>query len=268
MVLIRLGEDLPGSSRTLVRTGDVGHAARSLFRGAGHPDARPCGVRDHTEGMVRQQSLRRSVVTALKPTLFVSLSTDVGQRASSVQPYQATVKVRWSPDDGPDVDPDELSKMAHVQIQTYLPELFKFLPEALAVTVGSGRFAVMDLSAPECLGDMVGQGLDLGLVAQVLRGEDASLTPLRSEFPGARERILIADYLQIDPGWRGAGYGVLAMNLVVGALRELVDVAALYPMGPGLTDFAAREASHAALSRYWANSGFRPFDSIMVRDLR
>lgn len=218
--------------------------------------------------MVQQQSLRMSVVTALKPTLFVTLSTDLRQTVSSVQPYVASVKVRWSPDDGPDVDTDELSTMAHVQIQTYLPELFKFLPETLAIPVGSGRFATADLAAPECAQDLLAHGMDLGLVGHVLRGDDGDLAPLRSAFPGARDRVLIADYLQIDDDWRGSGYGVLAMNLILGAMRELVDLAALYPMGPGLTDFAERQASHDALSVYWAKAGYRPFDSIMVRDLR
>ena len=229
---------------------------------------RRCGPQDHTEDMVQQQSLRMSVVTALKPTLFVTLSTDVRQKSCSVRPYTASVKVRWSPDDGPDVDTDELSAMAHVQIQTYLPELFKFLPETLAITVGSGRFAIADLAAPECPQDLLANGMDLGLVGHVLLGQDGDLAPLRSGFPGARERILIADYLEINPDWRGAEYGVLAMNLVVEAMAELVDLAALYPMGAGLTDFGQREASHEALSRYWARAGYRRFDSIMVRDLR
>lgn len=218
--------------------------------------------------MVQQQSLRMSVVTALKPSLFVTLSTDVRQDASSVHMYVATVKVRWSPDDGPDVDTDELSEMAHVQIQTYLPELFKFLPETMAIPVGSGRFALADLAAPTCTQDLVAHGMDLGLVAAVLRGDDGDLMPLRETFPGARDRILIADFLEIHNDWRGAGYGLLAMELVLGAMRELVDVAALYPMGHGLTGLEQREASHEALSAYWAQAGYVTFDSIMVRDLR
>ncbi len=209
-----------------------------------------------------------AVVTALKPTLFVTLSTDIRQKTSAVQPMSVTVNVRWSPDDGPAVDTDELSAMAHVQIQTYLPELFKFLPETLSISVGAGRFALADLSAPTCVQDLVANGMDLGLVAQVLRGDAGDLGPLHAAFPGARERVLIADFLGIDAEWRGAGYGVLAMELVLGAFRELVDIAALYPMGPGLTDFAQREASHAQLTAVWARAGFAPFDSIMVRDLR
>jgi hypothetical protein len=218
--------------------------------------------------MVQQQSLRSAVAAALKPTLFLTVSTEVRQQRSSVQPYNVAVKVRWSPDDGPDVDTDELSAMAHVQIQTYLPELFKFLPETLSIPVGSGRFALADLAAPTCVQDLVANGMDLGLVAHVLRGEAGDLQPLHKAYPGARERVLIADFLEIDSEWRGAGYGVLAMQLLLGAFRELVDVAALYPMGPGLTDFEERESSHAALSVLWARAGYMPFDSIMVQDLR
>ena len=64
----------------------------------------------------------------LRPTLFVTLRTDVrqsshGSTPGAVQEYLASVHVEWSPDDGPDVDLAALSTLAHVDAATYLPEL-------------------------------------------------------------------------------------------------------------------------------------------------
>ena len=70
---------------------------------------------------------RLSLVTALKPTLFVTLRTDVVQDSdpAAVQEYRATVSVEWSPDDGPEVDLELPSALAHVDAEHFLPEIGK-----------------------------------------------------------------------------------------------------------------------------------------------
>ena len=57
---------------------------------------------------------RLSVVTGLRPTLHVDLTATLVQPTSPAQVYAAVVQVSWSPDDGPDVDPDALSELVGV----------------------------------------------------------------------------------------------------------------------------------------------------------
>lgn len=220
----------------------------------------------HTEVM-NAEDVRLSVVRALRATLFVSLSGDIGQDDSGIHDYTVLVKVRWSPDTGPDVDLDELSEMSHVDTQTYFPELIKSLPQSLEITVGEGSFVAADLSNPECLHLLAQRSMDLAIVGEALWGEHLDLQPLLSRYELANTRVLIANSMQIDPAWRGASYGLLATDLVIQRLRAGVALAALFPMGPGLTDLDERRASHERLMWYWAKIGFEPFEDIMVRPL-
>lgn len=211
--------------------------------------------------------LRLSVVRALRDTLFVSLRGDIGQDDSGVHDYSVDVKVCWSPDAGPEVDLAELSELSHVDAESYLPELNKSLPRSLEITVGTGSFVVADLSNPECLHMLAQRSMDLAIVGEALWGENLDLQPLLSRYDLPNTRVLIANSMQIDAAWRGSSYGLLATELVIARLRAGVALAALFPMGPGITDLEERRASHERLMWYWAKIGFEPFEDIMVRPL-
>ncbi len=205
---------------------------------------------------------------ALAPTLFVTLRTDLRQPGpSAVQEYSALIQIQWSPDDGPDVDLKVLSVLTDVDTETYLPELDKQLPDVLAVPVGRGRFVVADLVAPSCWQELAGRSLDLGLVGEALLGEAFDLSELRTAYDVVHERALIVDSVEIEPEWRGAGYGLRAAELGVQELGRCADLAALFPMRPGVVDLEERAAAAAGLSRYWAQLGFADYNGIMVREL-
>jgi hypothetical protein len=61
---------------------------------------------------------------------------------------------------------------------------------------------------------------------------------------------------------------LLAAELALRELGRCVDVAALYPMRPGLEDLDERAAANRALSQYWARLGFVDFNGIMILPLR
>lgn len=211
---------------------------------------------------------RSAVVGALADTLFVTLRTDLRQTGpSAVQEYAASIQVQWSPDEGPDVDLEVLSELTDVDTEGYLPELDKQLPDVLAVPVGRGRFVVADLAVPSCWQELVGRSLDLGLVGEALLGETFDLSELRASYDVIHERALILDSVEIDPRWRGAGYGLRAAELGIQELGKCVDLAALFPMRPGVVDLEERAQAAEALTRYWARLGFVDYNGIMVREL-
>lgn len=218
----------------------------------------------HT-GNVDAEDLRLSVVKTLRDTVYVRLTTDIEQDDSGVHDYTVSVEARWSPDDGPDVDLPELSLLSHVDAELYLPELNKSLPETLSIPVGEGSIVIADLRDSQCLHELCHRSMDLGLVGQALWGVNHDLRPLTDTYELAGSRVLIANSMQIRPEWRGAGYGLLAMGLVITRLQPGVALAALYPMQPGLADLEARTASNRQLAQYWAKIGFEEFDGIMVR---
>ncbi len=218
-------------------------------------------------GVVKSDDLRLSVVRRLRQTLFVTLITEIEQDDAGVHDYRIEVGVRWNPDEGPDVDLAELALLSHVDVESYLPELIKSLPKTLVVPVATGSVAVVDLANPDCLEQLRARSMDLALVGEALWGEDLDLRPLTEQYPLTSLRVLIANNLVVLPEWRGAGMGLLAMELVLERLRPGLALAALYPMQPGLTDFAERNASNERLSSYWSRIGFEPFEGIMVRPL-
>ena len=73
--------------------------------------------------------------------------------------------------------------------------------------------------------------------------------------------------VEIFEPWRGAELGLCATDLVIDELHTRADLAALYPMPPGLTDVDEREPAHQGLCTYWARIGFEEYDEIMVRVL-
>lgn len=210
-----------------------------------------------------------SVLQALGSTLFVTLRTDVvqTQTRSATQEYSATVQVAWSPDDGPDVDLGQLAELTGVDVENYLPEVDSLLPDTLVVPVGHGTLVRADLTAPTCWDELSGRGLDVGLVGEALLGEAFNLAELQASFEVVQGRALIVNYMEILPEWRGARYGLLATELAIRELGRCCDVAAMYPMQPGLADLDERAAANRALSAYWAQLGFVDFNGIMVRDL-
>jgi GNAT superfamily N-acetyltransferase len=212
---------------------------------------------------------RLSLLAALKPTLFVTLRTDVVQAATpaAVQEYRASINVEWSPDNGPEVDLETLSSLAHVDAEHFLPEIGNVLPETLVIPVGQAEFFSADLLSATCWQELSARGLDVGLVGEALFGEAFDLAKLRSVVDLVHGRALIVNSLEIAPAWRGAGFGLLAMELAIGELGRGADVAALYPMKPGVADLAERAAVNRALSEYWARVGFVDFNGIMIRDL-
>jgi GNAT superfamily N-acetyltransferase len=213
------------------------------------------------------ESSRRSVVDGLRPTLFVTLRTDVRQHHGSlpaVQEFLASVQVEWSPDDGPDVDLAALSALAHVDAATYLPELSRLLPETLIMPVGNGRLVSADLLSEMCWDELSALGLDVALVGEALLGEHFDLAELTAEIDLVHGRAVIVNSMEISPDWRGAQYGLLAAELALRELGRCADVAALYPMRPGLEDLDERAAANRALSQYWARLGFVDFNGIMI----
>ena len=207
------------------------------------------------------------MLEALRPTMFVTLQTDVGQQPAAVREYSARVQVEWSADQGPDVDLDELSQLAKVAAEVLVPELGSIHPTTLVVPVGHGGFVLAELDSPGCWHDLAAKGQDLGLVGESLRGEASDLSPLRTTVDLVYGRALIVNSMEIDPGWRGARYGLLAIELGMRELGRFADVAALYPMRPGLTDLEERAAANRGLAQYWAHLGFVDYNGIMILDL-
>lgn len=217
-----------------------------------------------------EDEARASVVSALRSTLFVTLQTDVVQPVSgalAVQDYTATVNVAWSPDEGPDVDLAALSALADTDVQGYLPELDHLLPDTLVLPVGEGTFTTADLWAPTCWDELAGRGHDAALVGGALLGEAFNLAELQAAFEIGLGRAVIVNSMEVVPEWRGAKYGLLALELGVRELGKCADVAALFPMEPNLEDLEAREAAARGLSDYWGQAGFVDFNGIMVKPL-
>lgn len=232
------------------------------------PRFEPGTVQDHTRYVGATNPDRASVVKGLRQTLSVTVRTELLQPTPvAVQEYTAALNVHWSPDDGPDVNRAALSELAKVDIDAYLPELDRFLPDTLAIPVGQGSFVSVDLLAPSCWTELAGRGRDLGLVGEGLLGEAFDLSELRSTLDMTHGRAVIVNYVEIAPAWRGAKYGLLAAELVIRELGRCADAAALYPMQPGLEDLGERATAAAALADYWGQIGFVDFNGIMIRDL-
>ncbi len=208
-----------------------------------------------------------SLVTAMRPTLFVTLCVDLAQTPSPVQAYRASIAVRWSPDNGPDVDLAELSERTGIDVRNYVPEVANALPDGLVAAVGEGRFATVDLSAPDCWDGLTGYSHDVSMVGEALLGEGFDQAELRAAFPVVHQRAVIVEHVEVVPEWQGAGYGLVATKLVLRELGRCADVAALYPMQPGLADLDERQASSERLARYWAQLGFARFNGIMAKSL-
>ncbi|MGB2737359.1 MAG: hypothetical protein WBC27_04880 [Candidatus Nanopelagicales bacterium] len=217
-------------------------------------------------------STRLSVVRALRSTLFITLRTDVVQPTArsatqAVHDYTGIVKVEWSPERGQDVDLTALSAMTNLDVEGFVPEVDSLLPKTLVIPVGRGEFVTADLQAPDCWEELDSRGHDLGLVGRALLGEGFDLAELRAAFELVHMRAVIVNSMEIDPEWRGAKLGLLATELAIRELGKGADVAALFPMKPGLADLAERAAANRALSGFWGHLGFVEFNGIMVRDL-
>ena len=210
---------------------------------------------------------RLSVVTGLRSTLHVELSATLVQPSSPAQVYSAIVQVSWSPDNGPDVDSEALSELVGVDTDLYLPELSSLLPDTVTVDVGHGEFVSADIGAPDCLQELADIGPGVGLVGKALFGEGLLQKELRATFELPHEHVIIVAHMEIDPQWRGAGYGLLATELVLRELGRAADIAALFPMKPGLDDLAQRDAAARALADYWGRIGFAEFNGIMAMGL-
>jgi hypothetical protein len=160
-----------------------------------------------------------------------------------------------------------LSAISGVDVEQYLPELDTLLSEALTMPVGQGHFVSLDLSIDQSWEELVRRGLDLGLVGRALAGEQGDLSQLRAAVDLKYGRAVIVSFVEVRAQWRGAGYGLLATELVIEELGRCADVAALFPMRPGVTDLSERAAVSSALSEYWGRIGFAEFNGIMIRDL-
>jgi GNAT superfamily N-acetyltransferase len=212
-----------------------------------------------------QADARLEVVRALRPTLLVTLHTELDQDETAVSHYDVDVDVVWSPDEGPEVNGDVLSALAGVDVHTYLPEVDAFLPDVLRIPVGGGDVIRADLAAPSCYDELADLGPDVQVVANALLGEDDDLRELHAAFPLVHKRALILNYIEVEPEWRGAGYGLLAAGLVLRELSAGVDVAALFPMPRGVTDLEVRAAAAQGLGEYWGRLGFVAFNGIRAR---
>lgn len=203
---------------------------------------------------------RLLVVHGLAPTLLVRLTIDVPRADShpAIRDHRATVLVRWSPD--MQVDLVTLSEMAGINGENHLPG------HDVEIEVGRGRLATVDFTVADCW-EQLSQRPDLRLVGHALMGEKFDMAELRAAYPLLHQRALIADYLEIDPTWRGAAYGLVALDLAVNELGKGSDVAALFPMRPGVQDLAERDAASLALFRYWRQIGFEEFNGIMAKGL-
>lgn len=226
----------------------------------------------HTRDVGASDPGRELVVKALRATLSVTLRTELVQpqppaTTAAVREYAAALNVHWSPDDGPDVDRATLSELANLDVDTYLPELDRFLPDTLAIPVGEGSFVVVDLRAADCWTELSSRGWDLGLVGKALLGEAFDMSELRATLDVTHGHAVIVNYVGISEDWRGAQYGLLATELVIRELGRCADLAALYPMQPGLEDLAERSTAAAALARYWQQIGFVDYNGIMIRAL-
>lgn len=213
------------------------------------------------------ESSRLAVVRTMRSTLGVEVCAELTQQPAPVVECRVRLYVRWSPDDGPDVDPTEFSRLAGVDVESYLPEVGNGLPDVLTVTVGSGMFYAVDLEAPDCWKDLAARSLDLGLVGEALLGEKFDEAELRTRFEIVHERAIIVANVEVLPQWQGGSYGLLATEVVLRELGRSADVAALYPMKPGLADLSERAAAAAGLAQYWGRIGFTDFNGIMARAL-
>ena len=104
-------------------------------------------------------------------------------------------------------------------------------------------------------------------VGKALYGESLQQKELRASYDISHGHVVIVAHMEIDPDWRGASNGLLATELVLGELGRAADAAALFPMKPGLDDFAERDASARALADYWGRIGFAEFNGIMAMPL-
>lgn len=201
---------------------------------------------------------RLAVVHGLAPSLLVRLTIEVprADRHPAIRDHAAQVFVTWSPDS--DLDPAAVSQMAGIKAENH--------SEPVRIEVGRGRLATVDLTAEDCWPALSARP-SLRLVGHALLGERLDLRELRAAYPLLHQRVLIADHLEIDEQWRGAGYGLVALDLAVNELGKGSDVAALFPMEPGVQDLAQRDAASLALFRYWSQIGFEEFNGIMAKGL-
>lgn len=207
------------------------------------------------------------VAAGMRPTLLVTLSTDVEVRDAppAVQHYAVSVCVRWSSEEGPDVDLATLSEMADVDFEDYLAEVDLLPPRTVHIPVGHGDVYVADLAAPSCWEELAQRGPDVRLVGDALLGEDFDMREVREAFDLVHQRALVLNFIEIAPQWRGADYGLLVAELAISVLGRCTDLVVLFPMAPGLTDLEQRAASNRGLGQYWGRIGFTPFNGIMAR---
>lgn len=208
---------------------------------------------------------RLAVVRDLGWTLCVRITTEVPRTdpTPAVRDHDARILVRWSADS--DVDPDTLAEMTHLGAENYLPEVASgWGPRE--IDVGWASLATIDLAVEDCWAQLA-QRQDLRLVGRALLGERLDLRELRAAYPGRHRWALVASMLQIDPHWRGAEYGLVALDLAVRELGRRADVAALFPMAPGVQDLTERDVASIGLFRYWARAGFEEFNGVMARSL-
>jgi len=211
------------------------------------------------------KSSEQSLAMSMQPSLFVTLQAHLEQTPAPVQAYRADIAVRWSPDDGLDVDLAELSERTGIDVRNYVPEVANVMPDGLVAPVGKGRFATVDLSAPDCWESLSQKGHDLAMIGEALLGEGFDQAELRAAFPVVHQRAVIVEHVEVDPEWQGAGYGLVATELVLRELGRCADLAALYPMRPGLADLDERHAASERLAGYWARLGFAGFNGIMAK---
>lgn len=207
---------------------------------------------------VMDERARLAVVHALAPSLWVRLTIDVprADRHPPLRDHSAQVFVTWSPDS--DLDLAAVSQMGGIKAENH--------SEPVAIQVGRGRLATVDLTVPDWW-DAVSARPDLRIVGRAVLGEKFDMAELRAAYPLLHQRVLIADYLEIESQWRGANYGLVALDLAVNELGKGSDVAVLFPMEPGVQDVAERDAASLALFRYWSLIGFEEFNGIMAKGL-
>lgn len=209
---------------------------------------------------------RLAVVAALLPTLRVTLTTELTQAGQAVQQYTGEISVGWSPDEGPAVDHALLTEMAEVDIDGYLPEVDRSLPPVLRIPVGRGDAFTVDLTAPDWIDGLGAHGQDVALVGAALRGSAGDQAELRATFPHmVHQRVLVLNFIGIEPQWRGGEYGLAVAGMLVTELGRSTDAVALYPMAPGILDLDERDTVSRALAAYWGRLGFCEFNGIMAR---
>lgn len=215
--------------------------------------------------------LQPATVRALTDSLAVDLSCRLRRPDHSVEPpgavdYYATFSLTWDPDDE-EIDPGDIPTLAALaEKQPGSDEL----PESVSLPVGGAHLLVCDLDNSELLDALDSREGDLEYIAStILDLRHGGLLPeLADALSTFESYAIIINSAHIDPQWRGGRLGLLGTGLALRELSRGCALAALDPMEPGTVGEQARAASHARLSRYWGNLGFKPFvDRVNVLDL-